>query len=686
VTTTTTYPGAAVYPGAALFPGWIDSTTPPEPEGPAYGGGSRTGVGCRVLIDGQQLDDGCIDWAAPPDDTLPQALSANEGLKITWGRSTTVEQPATSTCTFVVTDSGDGVYFHSFGIGSSVEVLADALITGGATVPAFTDPDFETELRAITSNAVATRDSRHVETGALAAVLKPLNADTAYGVQLPPGTIQQPGTNPNAWDGIPHLGAGQTWEMSVRVWAPQGVTVTARALVYSGPYAAAAVVGQLLGSATGAVGGSWATIGPVAVAPGVTGGWLGVQLTGTGGAAWRDVPDTWTWAAGPPDTLEWRDFSDIYIDRVTILAPPGGTVTTILVFGGRVTDLESLWGAGLPQVAVTAADFLGDLGNRFVGDEPWLAEPLETRMRRVLALASASGELPITAEIATTLAPVQLSWEDVDHRAASGLLTDMADSVDGVLWSATHLVAGPYVKLEDPAQRPPLYQLGMLGGKIVILPIDPDTLPAEQQPLDISACDVLRDPVRFVLDVSDIGTRATITWQEQTLDDDGLPAPTERTLATIDANREAAYGTRNISVQTMLTSAAAAQLVADRLLSRATGQWRMDGLLIADADFMVPDATAAGILLTLLDGVRRGGMAVRVTDLPSWSPLGQVAPAYVEGGEYRFVGGGWELALTISRATGLGQNAAWDELPPTWRWDDWAPQLTWDSLRGVAAP
>jgi hypothetical protein len=337
-------------------------------------------------------------------------------------------------------------------------------------------------------------------------------------------------------------------------------------------------------------------------------------------------------------------------------------------------------------VEVTAVDFLGDLGNRYVGSEPWLKEPLSTRLARVLQLARAGSEPPITADVASSVAGVQLTWEDVDHKAAAGLLQDMANSVDGVLWAATHLVTGPYVKLEDPGQRPPLYRLALVGGKIVILPIDPETLPAEQRPLEISACDVLRDPVRFVLDVADIGTRAQVSWQEQTVDEHGDPSPTERTVSTINPSRDNQYGTRSISVSTMLTSAAAATSVAERLLARSTGQWRMDGLLISDADFQVPNSDAATILLTLLDGVRRGGLGVNVTDLPSWSPLGTSALAYLEGGEYQFAGGGWQLSLLVSRGTGLGTNAQWDQIPPSWQWNHWAPQLTWDDLRGVAAP
>jgi hypothetical protein len=31
-------------------------------------------------------------------------------------------------------------------------------------------------------------------------------------------------------------------------------------------------------------------------------------------------------------------------------------------------------------------------------------------------------------------------------------------------------------------------------------------------------------------------------------------------------------------------------------------------------------------------------------------------------------------------------SAAWDELDPAWTWNQWAPEITWNDLRGAAAP
>jgi hypothetical protein len=86
----------------------------------------------------------------------------------------------------------------------------------------------------------------------------------------------------------------------------------------------------------------------------------------------------------------------------TVLDPPGGTVrfddtvrlgsavavystvaggSRVMVYGGRVTDLTASFddAAGAGQCKVAVADTLADLANRYVGAEPWAAQPLVDR-------------------------------------------------------------------------------------------------------------------------------------------------------------------------------------------------------------------------------------------------------------------------------------------------------------------
>ena len=71
-----------------------------------------------------------------------------------------------------------------------------------------------------------------------------------------------------------------------------------------------------------------------------------------------------------------EDVAAVYVDDATVLAPAAGTVHTVLVFSGRVTNLAATWDGDRPALEVTAADFTADLANRDVGDEPWDVEAM----------------------------------------------------------------------------------------------------------------------------------------------------------------------------------------------------------------------------------------------------------------------------------------------------------------------
>lgn len=203
---------------------------------------------------------------------------------------------------------------------------------------------------------------------------------------------------------------------------------------------------------------------------------------------------------------------------------------------------------------------------------------------------------------------------------------------------------------------------------------------------DLSACMILRDPITWVQDVSDVVTRVAVGWNVQGVDTDGLTTTTEATEQLVDVALEVQHGTRRVQVSTDLQSAADAADVAQRILSRSTpvDGWRAEGLTIDDDDVLA-SSDGVALVLDLLDGTSRIGAPLVLGDLPFWSPAGADAGVYLEGGTYRFVGGRWVLDLTVSGATGQGGSAAWDELDPTWIWNQWDPGITWNDLRGVAA-
>jgi hypothetical protein len=570
-------------------------------------------------------------------------------------------------------------------IGSHVEVFADARTTETVPKSAFTDGSFETGLNGIPRGSAVTRSALRASDGLYSARVVAADVMTAaFGAVLAPGVLQAAGQNPDAWDDIPTTIAGDTYRIHAWVHVVPGVQVSMRAALFSGPYSPAFATepGAALG-VTPAGGSGWVLL-DADYTPTTTGRWVGIDLEAAVSAPWSTTPGTW--AAQPAGTL-WADFAAFDADQVDVLTSGGGGEVHVLTFSGRVTDVEAAFDDQVngPVIDVTAADFLADLGNRPVGDQPWSVEALAVRVRRILDLATLPSEPAIVADIAETVADTAVSWQDVDFQPAANLLTDLTQSVDGVMWSATHVVSGPYLRIEDPSDRPAMYQLAKDDGGVIV--IDPAAfVGGAVPPLDLSACDLLRDPVTFHVDVGDISTRARIEWQEQTVDDTGKPAPTGRIEVLIDAARETTYGTRSVSVSTLLTTSADAINVGERILARTLGDWRVVGITVADADFNVPDEIAADALLRLLNGVERGGLPVRITDIPEWSPIGNPLPGYVEGGEYTFTGGGWELALIVSRATGLGASALWNEFPADWLWNQFDPALTWNNMRGVAAP
>lgn len=631
-----------------------------------------TGVSCTVLIDGERAADG-----SPGDDLSGPVIL--DDLAIAWGRSDTMSQPEADTCSFAVMDQlGGETFLDRYTTGRRVDVIARGLTNPAPGDATFVNPGFESTL--VTwqaTNGTAARSSARVHGGASSLRLTPTVAGQAATLLLAPGELQPAGTNPDAWDEIPTTTTpGELWRVTLSVWLPASSAVAVRPALFSGPYASAGVPTGDAWHSYGGVGG-WTTI-DVEIAVGIADRWVGLQLVfDPTGPSWAEVPPLLTWDTVDP-TFAWDEYGVAYVDDAQVLSPDTGSSRGVLVFSGRITDTSASWddSTSSPVAKVTAVGFTADLQNRLVGDEPWPVEDVELRAHRILDLAG----LPISIDIDPALDDTLLSYRDVDRQGATGLLQQVATSVDGVLWHAVHQSIGAYLRLEDPASRAALLQLALDGGLIVIVQGGD---PADS--IDLSACLVLRDPVTWVRDVSDVVTRVSVSWLVQGVDDGGLPTTSEASELVVDAELEARYGTRNASISTQLQAAADAQAVAQRVMARSAPEsWRASGLTIDDDDV---DPTLDGIelLLLLLDGTSRIGAAIVLGELPSWTPAGASVGVYLEGGSYRFVGGRWVLDLTVSASTGLGESAAWDELDPAWTWDQWSPEITWDDLRGVAA-
>jgi hypothetical protein len=858
-----------------------------------------TGVTCQVFIDGVKAADGS------PGEAIDEPAIL-EDLAVTWGRSDTMSQPDPDSCTFTVVDPVGGTAFTGvYGTGKRVEVVAYGQTYPAPSAPTFANPGMEgPEVTWAVEGGSAAVSTHRFKGGAKSLKVKPTAAAQSAIVWLGPQAFQVAPTNPDAWDAIPTTADGQSWTGTVNVWLPTGASVSVRAALFSGPYASA---GQPAGNPVLVNGnGAWQAVTSTWTVQ-TDNKWVGFQLVFyPTGPAWNAMPPAQTWDSTDAAYF-WDDLGALYIDDAQVQSPPEGSGRGVLVFSGRITDVTASWdeSLGAPVVGVSAVGFTADLENRLIGDEPWAVESAQVRAQRIVTLAG----LPINLLVDATVAGTLMSWRDVDSQGATGLLHEIATSVDGVLWPAVHQSLGAYLRIEDPALRESLLQLtredgppsvllrrneaaspagttlalpvgaagwtnsrwfggspaagthtlianandGPVGvrtyvrkqwtvppatlgnsgdtgfnnsngsvnafvvkpgetwvlsaylrcsvrrrvefavqefnggtsvqrvrgpqitapagvwtriemrytvpatGVTVIQPIadsqaaavdgntnwsvgdtidgtallmerttaplpaapyfdgsSPDTstidyawvgpvnasastqstvqshtiVIVEGDPdvgINLSACLVLRDPVQWVQDVSDVVTRVSVTWKVQGTDAEGKPVTTDATELVVDSALETTHGTRGVSVSTQLQSAADAANVAGRIVGRTSpSNWRASGLSIDDED-VIGDAQGVALMLGFLDGTSRIGAAVVIGDLPLWSPAGSVAGVYLEGGTYRYVGGRWVLELAVSAAEGLGGSAAWDEIEPSWTWDQWSPAISWNDLRGVSS-
>ena len=257
----------------------------------------------------------------------------------------------------------------------------------------------------------------------------------------------------------------------------------------------------------------------------------------------------------------WDDLGAVGIDDVSIKAPSGGVAKAGLVFSGRVTDLDASYelSVGGTVVRVICEDNTAELANRYVGDQPWAEGTLLNRFAGVLWLTGQEFDYSVGSTIANKL----VSYRDVDSQPALRLLQELGASVAGVLWSATNLVTGPFLRLDDVGARTALKQLIWDGSMVVIRIKDP--VPAEG--VTISACSLLLDPVKWHQASDDDSTEVSVIWLDQVVAD-GAVKPTSRTVTLRDDGAERATGRRRIMISSQLSRQLDAEAVASVVLAR----------------------------------------------------------------------------------------------------------------------
>jgi hypothetical protein len=617
-----------------------------------------------LWVDGVRFPDGEFGSADP---STPIAL---DDLRVVWGRSNSLDQPHPATCSFTVLDRAGGQRYRDvLRIGAAIAVRADATI--------YPDPSVST-IPALLPGPVAGATVTGTATSTTIIGRSPAHTDQQISVIYPPAAYS---ADPSSWDAVPRAAAGQAWRLLATITLPavfagwSGHRAVVQPVAFSTPTGKGY---QLLGAGQTLT--ASGTVDLTFIPP--AGVWLGLSVRFIPpGPAWSDLDSTpWSDLAATPT---WHGLVTYTVSAVSMLAPATGAVRSGAVFAGRITDLTAKWSAGpaAATVAVIAQDDTAELANRYVGDAPWPAEALSARAGRIVAAAGQQTALTIDPAVQA----VQVSRQDVDAQPATDLLGALAQSVGGVLWSATSMVSGPFLRIEDVASRTPLFALvdqsGTGAGPIVIA-----VAPAPPGSVQLSACSVELDPVEWNQDTQDIATQVAITWKDQT----STPDTTDRIEQATDPVAEAAVGRRRLGVSTMLSTQPAAAALASQLLARMSiGGWRIAGLTwqAHRADTLDPATLAA--MMTILDAATRLGLPIMLTDVPSWSPVAntQSVPLYLEGATLTNAAGYWSLDLVTSSASAQGPAAvAWQDLPAAWSWSEFDPSIAWSDLAGVTVP
>lgn len=659
----------------------------------------RPGLSVWLTAAGVRLADSADTLEAGAPTVLTDASLA-------WGRATTVDQPDTSVATFRVAATTGSGFLDALTIGTTVEMWAEGRLTGGLGANTMQDPGFESldvgpmppdRYQLPYGSANPQVISAPVHSGARAVRLTAMAGSSGGAGNIlavfPPAPFST--TDRTAWDHIPRLVTGETLYWSLAFRAPKGSEVRVTYRGYRSPDPAEGTVqGGQVYAFTGT--GDWVTetTRPSLVLAPLDGRTAALQVdwfwpAWDGARAIWETPDqSWEDTEG-----SWADYGSMEVDDLGIQYTTTTPGRTVKVFTGRVTDQLAKFEDGRLVVDMTAADPLAELGNVMVGDAPFLAESLAARAARVMGLTGTG----ITATVDSPAGARRVTWRDVDRQAAAGLVQELAVSAGAVAWMATHsTTSGPYWWLEDPStRRVSLYTMALAPGSglVELTPVAGAAKLAE-----LSSHRLLLEPTSWHRSVSDVTTSVDLTWMEQTLADNGTPAPTERHVTLQGTPEELArYGYRRLGVGTQLATLADGQAVAALLYARySVPGWRLteltwDTSVAGGLGWGDPETNMA---LDLLDGQLRLGHGLMVTDLPAWSPVrAERLPLYLEGGTYTFTGSTtegasarWVLELGCSAASGQGLSGGWDTMDPEWSWDDLAPTISWADMTGVTGP
>lgn len=631
-------------------------------------------ISTRVRIDG-------VDAFCTVDDLSAGRPTVRDGLSIDWGRMSLNDQPDPGGCTFTVREQvtdGNPELAGVLHAGAPVEVWcsADDGSTGADPMtwsisglpsgdvaddwwaPTRFDPDQPMNLWG-TATAGGTVVQAHPV---------PTPATWSGGVVFPPKPWSD---NPGTWDDVQRILPGQEWQ----------VTITARMPLGGGP-------GMLYCLATDNTSRTGrATVMPVDAEffPPSTDSTY-TTVTGT-----VRLPDYWTdpdgaWVLPGVYGLYGTGSATIAVKSVSIV-PTSATVRDVLVWAGKIaTVVISQNDYSAIEAAVSCTDLSAELANVTIGDDPWPVQPISDRTQRILDLVEDTTHVTYPVQIDEHLESVRVQTRDIDAQQAQDLLSSLAISAGAALWPAASASVGAYLWMEDPQSRRAsrVLSVGPDGIATIVPATGADAVP------QLSCRDVLRDSVQWTQDPSSVITWVDVVWLAyKGIDPEtGYPVTEERTVTRVDVELAQTWGYRKASIQTELAYQGDAVALADHVLSLSRGtEWRYEGLSVDTAILTRPGTTADRLatVLDLLDGTRRIGRAIRIPDMPAWTPGGTDLGLFIEGGSYVLEDHRWKLELRASPAAGQGHSITWNEMPPGLTWDEMG-SIAWDDLANVGPP
>jgi hypothetical protein len=358
--------------------------------------------------------------------------------------------------------------------------------------------------------------------------------------------------------------------------------------------------------------------------------------TATIDVSWENGVDT-----PPPDVLEIG--GGLFVD--TEFPPGSGSLSRR--FAGRVTDISYGWedaGEDTPDrvtAQIVGAGYMADLARRVVGDEPWPEELDGARVARVLDLAGVTLN-PATSDPGT----VQILPRDVDSQPALDVAQGVAESARGMVWENR---AGGILYADAEHRR---------------------NIPVSVR---LDACDVLVTP----------------TWSRTT---EGLinavslgygPTPDEGEQPRYIASRPDSitrFGTYQYSLTTELSALADAQSMASLLLTRNSAPVWIFTSLPVDMVGLDADDTAAVLALDVHS-------LLEVTGLPAAGAAPTTATLWVEGWTETLADGVHDIQLAVSGYCRTSPAPRWDDIAPEQTWDTVTPaSLTWDDITCLGPP